>query len=166
VIRRVLDTTLKSFVDDGIAAVLSADFQLGVKSSDLHRISNVIPYTRKSPTSASPVPDSPAGKQANNPPFNPDMANNSLRRDSEFGAGNGHSNARGLVRIRLILLGARNRKSHDTSQMRTGHTGLCNKHQATNNQLCIYDCILQRKNQMFIFPAHLDFASSRPFMLL
>lgn len=43
---------------------------------------------------------------------------------------------------RPVLLIARNRESTDTLRMRTGHAGLCNKHEVTNNQLCIYDCIL------------------------
>ncbi|KAK9428296.1 beta-lactamase/transpeptidase-like protein [Lipomyces doorenjongii] len=100
VIRKVTGTTLKDFIAKEIAAPLCADFQLGVKKSDLHRVSDVIPWPdADSPSSSPPDLSSISARVNNNPPFTPDMANTAMWRNAELGASNGHGNARSIAKI-------------------------------------------------------------------
>ncbi|KAH8661062.1 beta-lactamase/transpeptidase-like protein [Ilyonectria robusta] len=99
VIRKVIGKTLKDFIQDEMAGLLGADFQLGVRDSDLHRVSDLIPWT-PSPNADSPSdPNSISARVNNNPPFTPDMANTAMWRKAELGAANGHGNARSIAKI-------------------------------------------------------------------
>jgi CubicO group peptidase (beta-lactamase class C family) len=103
VIRKVTGTTLKDFIAKEIAAPLGADFQLGVGDSDLHRVSDLIPWSPRlssdSPSKPPPNPSSISERVFNNPPFTPDMANTAMWRNAELGATNGHGNARSIAKI-------------------------------------------------------------------
>ncbi|KAH7146620.1 beta-lactamase/transpeptidase-like protein [Dactylonectria estremocensis] len=99
VIRKVIGKTLKDFIRDEMAGPLGADFQLGVAESDLHRVSDLIPWIATPSNDSSPDPDSIAARASRYPEFTPDMANTAIWRNAELGASNGHGNARSISRI-------------------------------------------------------------------
>ncbi|KAF5615200.1 beta-lactamase [Fusarium sp. NRRL 25303] len=107
VMRRVTGKTLAEFIREDMAEPLGADFRLGVPESDLHRVSDVIPWivAPNSSTSSGPKssPDSIAVRASRYPEFKPDMANTTLWRNAELGAANGHGNARSIARILSIV---------------------------------------------------------------
>ncbi|KAM0543284.1 hypothetical protein ACHAPJ_012368 [Fusarium lateritium] len=103
VIRKVTGKTLKEFIRDEISGPLGADFQLGVVESDLHRVSDLIPWavapSNSSNSSSTPSPESISTRVMGNPAFSPEMANTALWRNAEIGAAKGHGNARSIARI-------------------------------------------------------------------
>ncbi|KAH8661792.1 beta-lactamase/transpeptidase-like protein [Ilyonectria robusta] len=99
VIRKVTGKTLKDFIRDEIAGPLGADFQLGVVESDLHRVSDLIPWIATPSNDSASDPDSIATRVNRYPEFTPDMANTALWRNAELGAANGHGNARSIAKI-------------------------------------------------------------------
>lgn len=99
VIRKVTGRTLKDFIRDEIAKPLDADFQLGVVDSDLHRVSDLIPWAAVLDNDSNVDPDYIAARVRNNPKFTPDMANTTMWRQAELGASNGHGNARSIAKI-------------------------------------------------------------------
>ncbi|KAI8713975.1 Beta-lactamase domain-containing protein [Fusarium sp. LHS14.1] len=99
VIRKVTGRTLKDFIRDEIAKPLYADFQLGVVDSDLHRVSDLIPWAAAPDNDFNLDPDSIATRVMSNPKFIPDMANTTTWRQAELGGSNGHGNARSIVKI-------------------------------------------------------------------
>ncbi|KAM0415789.1 hypothetical protein ACHAPT_013250 [Fusarium lateritium] len=103
VIRKVTGRTLKDFIRDEIAGPLGADFQLGVAESDLHRVSDLIPWIATSSDDSGPDPDSIAAQVQRYPEFTPDMANTAMWRKAELGASNGHGNARSIARILSVI---------------------------------------------------------------
>ncbi|KAJ4249860.1 hypothetical protein NW762_012203 [Fusarium torreyae] len=105
VMRKVTGKTMKEFIRDEISGPLGADFQLGVAESDLHRVSNLIPWvvapsmSNRSNSSSTSSLDSISTRVMGNPVFSPEMANTALWRNAELGASNGHGNARSIARI-------------------------------------------------------------------
>ena len=99
VIRKVTGRTLKDFIRVEIAKPLDADFQLGVVDSDLHRVSDLIPWAAVLDNDSNVDPDYIAARVRNNPKFTPDMANTTMWRQAELGASNGHGNARSIAKI-------------------------------------------------------------------
>ncbi|KAL2676458.1 hypothetical protein Neosp_010216 [[Neocosmospora] mangrovei] len=99
VIRKVTGQTLKDFIRDEIAKPLDADFQLGVVDSDLHRVSDLIPWAAAPDNDSNLDRDSIAARVMSNPKFTPDMANTTTWRQAELGGSNGHGNARSIAKI-------------------------------------------------------------------
>lgn len=104
-VRRVSGKSLKAFIAEDIANPLEADFQLGVLDKDLARVSPVIPPPET--TSRLPAPEgeplSIATRVFTNPPMHAAFANSEIFRGSEWGAGNGHSNAAAIARIMSVI---------------------------------------------------------------
>jgi CubicO group peptidase (beta-lactamase class C family) len=102
-IQHVTKKSLGTFIADELAHPLSADFRLGCPESDWHRIADLVPPPPMNPDA--PIPDgfkdasSVMFRTMMNPPLNADVASTESWRKSEIGAGNGHTNARGIVRI-------------------------------------------------------------------
>ncbi|KAH7355662.1 beta-lactamase [Pyrenochaeta sp. MPI-SDFR-AT-0127] len=103
VVRGVTGKTLGQFITEELAKPLDADFQLGVRDEDLHRVSDNIPPPP--PTEASPLmaslmdPNSLTSRTMLNPPIDGNIANTPVWRKAEVGAANGHTNARGVNRL-------------------------------------------------------------------
>ncbi|PFH58616.1 hypothetical protein XA68_13457 [Ophiocordyceps unilateralis] len=97
-IRRVTGKTLTQFVAEEIAAPLGADFQIGAAEKDWPRVTDIVPPSSPPDFSAA-GPDSLFLRTLFNPPLDARCANTSGWRRAELGAGNGHGNARSLVRI-------------------------------------------------------------------
>lgn len=104
-VRQVSGKSLTAFIAEDIAGPLEADFQLGVLEKDLPRVSPVIPP----PGVAPPIPPPPgepasiAARVFTNPPMHAAFANTDIFRRSEWGAGNGHSNAAAIARIMSVV---------------------------------------------------------------
>lgn len=103
VIRRVTGKSLKQFIAEDIAVPLNADFQLGCLEKDDARRSNVIPPPPPPPFPEGIDMSSIQMKVMLNPGMKADFANSEAFRKAEIGAGNGHSNARGVNRILSVL---------------------------------------------------------------
>jgi CubicO group peptidase (beta-lactamase class C family) len=105
-VRRVTGKSLTRFVAEDLAGPMDADFQIGARESDWHRIAPLVSppplpfdFASKDPkspmvrTNTGPAPDAPHG---NTPGW----------RRAEIGAANGHGNALGIVRVlRAVSLG-------------------------------------------------------------
>lgn len=101
IVRRVTGKSLTRFIAEDVAGPLNADFQLGCAKRDEPRRSNVVPPPQPPPGEGPPPPD-PGSIQFRvfaNPPMDAAFANGETFRAAEMGAGNGHSNARGVNRI-------------------------------------------------------------------
>ncbi|KIX92758.1 uncharacterized protein Z520_11610 [Fonsecaea multimorphosa CBS 102226] len=101
IVRRVTGKSLREFIAEEIATPLDADFQLGCSDKDEPRRSDVIP-----PPPAGPPPLEPGSigfRVMTNPAMRAEFANSELFRKAEIGAGNGHSNARGVNRILSVI---------------------------------------------------------------
>ena len=108
VIRRITNTTFKKFVADRIAGPLGADFQIGARESEVSRIAPVVAPPPLAPVAgaAPPDPESVAVKTFTGPRSSADAANTPEWRAADLGALNGHSNARGVMRVlRTLSLG-------------------------------------------------------------
>jgi CubicO group peptidase (beta-lactamase class C family) len=114
VIRRITNTSFKQFVAAEIARPLGADFQIGARESDWDRIAPVVPP----PPSADPRepdPESVAVRTFTAPVVPAKAANSPEWRRADLGALNGHTNARGLVRVlRVLSLGGESLLSPET----------------------------------------------------
>lgn len=99
IVRRVTGSSLKDFVRDEIAGPLGADFQIGARPADYHRIAEIIgPPPLELPLDLLPE-DSPMRKTFSGPPPNADAANTPAWRAADLGALNGHGNSRSLATI-------------------------------------------------------------------
>ncbi|PHH75316.1 hypothetical protein CDD80_2472 [Ophiocordyceps camponoti-rufipedis] len=97
--RRVTDTNLKDFVASEIAGPLDADFQIGAAEKDWPRVTDMVPPDKPVEFPPADGPDSLLHRTMLNPNPDPTCANTAGWRRAELGAGNGHGNARSLVRI-------------------------------------------------------------------
>ncbi|KAK5064718.1 hypothetical protein LTR84_000552 [Exophiala bonariae] len=104
-VRRVSGKSLTAFIAEDIARPLEADFQLGVLEKDLSRVSPVIPPPGVAPRVPPPPGEevSMADKVFANPPMHAAFANTEIFQKSEWGAGNGHSNASAIARIMSVI---------------------------------------------------------------
>ncbi|EXJ61657.1 beta-lactamase [Cladophialophora yegresii CBS 114405] len=102
IVRRVTGKSLKQFIAEEIAGPLGADFQLGCAEQDEHRRCDVVPPPPRA-RSATLDPTSIRGRVVTNPGMKAEFANSEAFRRAEIGAGNGHSNARGVARILSVL---------------------------------------------------------------
>ncbi|SEL95551.1 CubicO group peptidase, beta-lactamase class C family [Blastococcus sp. DSM 46786] len=106
VIRRITNTTFKKFVADRIADPLGADFQIGARESEVSRIAPVVPPPRPDVDPRTLDPESVAVKTFTGPLASAKAANSPEWRAADLGALNGHSNARGVMRVlRTLSLG-------------------------------------------------------------
>lgn len=106
VIRRITNTTFKKFVADQIADPLGADFQIGARESEVSRIAPVVAPPRPEAGGPAPDPDSVAVKTFTGPRASATASNSPEWRAADLGALNGHSNARGVMRVmRTLSLG-------------------------------------------------------------
>lgn len=106
-IRRITGQRLGEFIAAHIAGPLGADFHIGLPPSEFHRVANLVP-----PPAAPPVPSaepmqtdrkSVAFKSTTNPIMSVETTWTDGWRSAEFGAGNGHGNARSLARIQSAV---------------------------------------------------------------
>jgi CubicO group peptidase (beta-lactamase class C family) len=106
VIRRITNTTFKTFVADEIAGPLGADYQIGARESDWDRIAPVVPPPRTDIDFAALDPASPLYRTFTGPVASAGAANSPEWRRADLGALNGHTNARGLLTVmRTLTLG-------------------------------------------------------------
>ncbi|MCF6744198.1 beta-lactamase family protein [Blastococcus sp. KM273128] len=106
VIRRITGTTFKKFVADRIADPLGADFQIGARESEVSRIAPVVPPPRPDVDPRTLDPESVSVKTFTGPLASAKAANSPAWRAADLGALNGHSNARGVMRVlRTLALG-------------------------------------------------------------
>jgi len=107
VIRRITGQRLGEFVAAHIAGPLGADFHIGLPPSEFHRIANLVPPQAAAPAaSAEPMqmdPNSVAFKTTTNPVMTVETTWTEGWRRAEFGAGNGHGNARSLARLQSAV---------------------------------------------------------------
>jgi CubicO group peptidase (beta-lactamase class C family) len=101
VVRRITGQSLGTFFADEIAGPLGAEFHIGVKPKDDHRIGVSIPPA--TPETPSGGPDSIAMRIHNNPPLPRGEWSSEGWRRAEIPAGNGFANARGVARINTLL---------------------------------------------------------------
>ena len=106
VVRRITNKTFKRFVADEIAGPLGADFQIGAREADWHRIAPVVPPPPMEVDFASLDPASPLVRTFTGPVASAKAANSPEWRRADMGALNGHSNARGVLQVmRTMSLG-------------------------------------------------------------
>ncbi|MDH6196395.1 CubicO group peptidase (beta-lactamase class C family) [Mycobacterium frederiksbergense] len=97
VLRRVTGKSLKEFVRDEIAGPLGADFQIGARPQDSHRIAEIIPSDEPFDVPFDQLTEAALKTFAGMP--NPEIVNSAGWRGADIGAANGHGNARSLARI-------------------------------------------------------------------
>ena len=106
VIRRITGLRLGEFFAAHIAGPLGADFHIGLPLSEFHRVANVVPPPA-APAAAGDAmqldPNSVAFKTMTNPIMSPETTWTEGWRCADIGAGNGHGNARSLVRIQSAV---------------------------------------------------------------
>ncbi|MGA5541762.1 serine hydrolase domain-containing protein [Mycobacterium sp. NPDC051198] len=97
VLRRVTGKSLKEFVRDEIAGPLAADFQIGARPEDAHRIAEIIPSDEPMDLPLDQLSETAIKTLMGAP--SPAIANTAEWRAADIGAVNGHGNARSLARI-------------------------------------------------------------------
>jgi len=106
VIRRITGKTFKRFVAEEIAGPLGADFQVGAREADWDRIAPVVPPPPPDVDPRTLDPESVLMKTFTGPVASAKAANSPEWRRADLGALNGHSNARGVLRVmRTMTLG-------------------------------------------------------------
>jgi len=106
VIRRITGKTFKRFVAEEIAGPLGADFQVGARQGDWDRIAPVVPPPPPDVDFRTLDPESVMVKTYSGPVASAKAANSPEWRQADLGALNGHSNARGVLRVlRTMSLG-------------------------------------------------------------
>jgi CubicO group peptidase (beta-lactamase class C family) len=106
VIRRITNTTFRRFVADEIAGPLGADFQVGAAEADWDRIAPVVPPPPPDDDPRTLDPGSVMVRTYTGPVASARAANSPEWRRADLGALNGHTNARGLLRVmRTMSLG-------------------------------------------------------------
>jgi len=100
IVRRITGQSLGTFFKHEIADPLDADFQIGVADETKPRIANLTP-----PPSTISVPDdgSIAARTFANPRVDIEATFTDAWREAEIPAANGHSNARGVVRVQTAM---------------------------------------------------------------
>ena len=102
VVRRVTGRMLGEFFAQEIAQPLSADFHIGVPTSEFRRVALVIPPEQGLDVSQIP-PETPAYKTLSNPPLDARASWTDDWRRADIGACNGHGNARSVVRVQSVV---------------------------------------------------------------
>ncbi len=105
-VRRLSGKNLTRYVAEELAAPMDADFQIGAKESDWHRIAPVVPPPPLHFNLSKMDPKSPMVRTNTGPAPNASRANTPGWRRAEIGAANGHGNAMSvLLMMRAISLG-------------------------------------------------------------
>ena len=109
VIRRITGRTFKQFVAEEIAGPLGADYQIGARESDWSRIAPVVSPPPMEIDFAALDPTSVLYRTFTGPVASAGAANSPEWRRADMGALNGHTNARGLLKVmRTLSLGGEN----------------------------------------------------------
>ncbi|GAA4450743.1 EstA family serine hydrolase [Nibrella saemangeumensis] len=104
VIRRITGRKLGEFLASEIAGPLGADFHIGLKPSQFHRVANVIPFEGPLPADIHAVnPDSIAYRTVTGPAWEPTISWTPEWRQADIGAANGHGHARSLARLTSVI---------------------------------------------------------------
>jgi CubicO group peptidase (beta-lactamase class C family) len=99
---RLTGLPLRDFVHQHIVRPLSADFQIGLRDTDLDRVANVIaPTVDFDPSTLDH--DTVAYKTFTGPSLSAGAANTSAWRAAELGAANGHGNAQSVAEILSLI---------------------------------------------------------------
>lgn len=88
--------SLTQFITEEIAGLLNAGFQIGVKDSDLTRVSLMTPPSPLQNDFTQIDPQRVMFRTLTAPAFDPPILNTAGRRNAEIGAPNGHANAHSL----------------------------------------------------------------------
>lgn len=100
VIRRASGKTLTQFFNEEVAGAIGADYQIGVRPEDDHRVSNMIQSCPIRPRAG----DGTMTDQAFfNPYITPQISHTTMWRRAELGGSNGHGNARGAAMAQHAL---------------------------------------------------------------
>ncbi len=102
VVRRVTGSTLGRFFRDELAEPLGADFHIGVPEEHFPRIAELIPPERP-PAGATGDKTSIAARTFASPAVDAGAASTAAWRSAEIPAGNGHGNARSVVRVQSLV---------------------------------------------------------------
>jgi CubicO group peptidase (beta-lactamase class C family) len=104
-VRRTTGKSLKQFIREDVCAPLGADFQLGATEADTHRVAEQIAPPPADMTATAALMGSPPlfVKTLLNPQMDATVANTPMWRAAEVGAGNGHTNARGIARVLSVI---------------------------------------------------------------
>ena len=103
VIRRVDGRGLKQFVKEELAETFGADFQIGLRDEDLHRVSDVIPPPPLPIDFGVLDPASIPVRALTGPLIDAAKANTPEWRAADIGGANGHGNARSVARLQQIV---------------------------------------------------------------
>lgn len=96
-VRRVTGMSLKEFVREEISGPLAADFQIGARPEDSHRIAEIIPSDEPMDLPLDQLSETAIKTLMGAP--SPTVANTAEWRAADIGAVNGHGNARSLAQI-------------------------------------------------------------------
>jgi CubicO group peptidase (beta-lactamase class C family) len=100
VVRRVTGKTLTAFFADEVAGPLGADYQIGVRPEDDHRVSNMIQSAAIRPRSGA---ETIMDRVFFNPYVTPQSSGTVAWRRGELGGSNGHGNARSVALVQTVL---------------------------------------------------------------
>jgi CubicO group peptidase (beta-lactamase class C family) len=103
VVRRITGRKLAQFFADEIAGPLAADFSIGVRPEDDHRVSPIVPMPDIPFDFTAVDPNSPAVRTFTGPPMDMSAVSTDGWRRADIGAANGHGNARSVARIQAIV---------------------------------------------------------------
>ena len=106
-VRRVTGKPIQEFITEELARPLTADFQLGIPEKEWNRVADIIPPPMPAKQEMQAFALDPNSLMfrslGKNPGMDANWANQSLLRNSAIAAGNGYSNARGLVRLLSVV---------------------------------------------------------------
>lgn len=96
VARRITGLEPRALIEREVAAPLSADIQIGLRTSDVGRVADLVPFDN---AGTPPAPDPLAAPAMTNPIVRQDWANRASWRAAQVPAANGHASAQGLARL-------------------------------------------------------------------
>ncbi|WP_406411092.1 serine hydrolase domain-containing protein [Streptomyces sp. NBC_01614] len=102
-VRRTTGQSLRSFVATELAGPLGADFQIGARPEDWHRIAELVPPAADPHALDALDPLSPMYKTLTSPLAGPDVVHTEGWRRAEIGAANGHATAAGIARLLSVV---------------------------------------------------------------
>lgn len=96
VARRITGLDPRALIEREVAAPLGADIQIGLRTSDVGRVADLVPFDN---AGTPPTPDPIAAPAMTNPIVRQDWANRASWRAAQVPAANGHASAQGLARL-------------------------------------------------------------------
>lgn len=100
IIRRVTGKSLKQFFAEEVAGAIGADFHIGAKAEDDHRVSNMI---QSSPIRLRAGKETMTDRAFFNPYVMPQDSGSVMWRRADLGGSNGHGNARSAAMVQHVL---------------------------------------------------------------